>query len=106
MQQPVTDEQGKQFSNSEAGSDKVKTSRPPYLTKLLLALKLLAGVALLVLSIQGIQWGSLVTGFRSANLTWLVTAILAVLFGLFLKLWRWAIFVKNYQIRASIFQIV
>ena len=102
MQQPVTNEDGEKFSNSKAGSDKVKTSRPPYLTKLLLVIKLLAGVSLLVLSIQGIQWGNLVTGFRSANLAWLTTAILAVLFGLFLKIWRWAIFVKNYQIRASI----
>lgn len=70
--------------------------------KLLLSiLKILVGLVLLVLSLRGIQWNPLITGIRSANLTWLILAILAVLVGLALKLWRWAILVRNYHIQAS-----
>ena len=101
MQPPVAGGERESVSQSEAGNIKAKTSRSPYLTKLLAVIKILTGLALLVLSIQGVQWGNLITGLRSANFAWLVMAILAVLFGLFLKIWRWAIFIKNYHIRVS-----
>jgi uncharacterized protein (TIRG00374 family) len=72
---------------------------------ILAIIKIIAGLVLLILSIRGIHWESLLTGIRSANLTWLALAISSVLVGLFLKVWRWAIFVKNYHIQSSIAQL-
>lgn len=66
-----------------------------------MGVKIAAGIALLVLSIQGIQLKNLIAGIRSANMTWLALAILSVLGGLGLKLWRWAMLIKNYRITAS-----
>jgi uncharacterized membrane protein YbhN (UPF0104 family) len=68
---------------------------------ILAIIKILLGLALLFLSLREIQLESLWDGLRSANLLWLCLAILAVLFGLALKLWRWMILVKNYRIRAT-----
>jgi uncharacterized membrane protein YbhN (UPF0104 family) len=68
---------------------------------ILIIIKILAGFALLILSIQGIQWKNLIEGIRSANLTWLILAIAGVILGLFLKLYRWALFIKNYHIPSS-----
>jgi uncharacterized protein (TIRG00374 family) len=59
-------------------------------------------LALLILAIKGIQWENLIAGINSANPVWLTLAVLAVFMGLFLKLWRWAILVKNYHIRSSL----
>jgi uncharacterized protein (TIRG00374 family) len=70
--------------------------------KFLTVIKILIGLALLILSVKGIQWGSLIKGISSADLAWLVLAISSVLLGLFLKVWRWAIFVRNYHVNASI----
>ena len=64
-------------------------------------IKVLAGLALLILSIRGIHWQNLIIGFSSANPAWLALAIISVFVGLSLKLWRWAIFVKNYHIQSS-----
>ena len=68
-----------------------------FLKNILAIVKILAGLALLILSFQGIHWENLVIGIRIANLQWLVLAIASVLLGLFLKFWRWTIFVKNYD---------
>jgi len=68
---------------------------------ILTIVKILAGLALLILSVQGIRWGNLLTGIRSADLAWLVLAVSSVLLGLFFKFWRWVILVKNYHIRSS-----
>ena len=76
-------------------------SRPIFSKNLLTIIKILVGIALLIFSIRGIRWDNLVTGIRTADLSWLGLAIAAVVLGLFLKVWRWAILVKNYHIRAS-----
>jgi len=105
MQQPMTSERGERGSRFGVGKLKVNMPRPSYLKNILTIIKILAGLAMLILSIQGIQWVNLVTGIRAANLTWLVLAILSVLLGLFLKIWRWIIFVKNYQIQSGITEL-
>ena len=98
----MTEERGEQFSRVELGSINKQMPRPSRLKSILAIIKILAGLALLILSIQGIHWENLVSGIRSANFTWLALAIAAVLFGLFLKVWRWAIFIRNYHIHSSI----
>jgi len=70
--------------------------------RLIAIIKVLAGLALLILSIRGIHWQNLIFGVSSANPVWLVLAIVSVFLGLFLKLWRWALLVKNYRIKSSI----
>ncbi len=76
-------------------------ARQRFSRALLMALKILAGIALLVWSVHDIQFGQLVKGIRSADLAWLILAIMAILFGLALKLIRWMILVRNYHIRAG-----
>ena len=97
----MTEDRGEQLSRFELESVKNNMTRSPSFKNILTIFKIFAGLALLILSIQGINWGNLVTGIRSANLTWLAVAVSSVLLGLFLKIWRWVIFVKNYQIRSS-----
>ena len=97
----MTSERGEQGSRFRMTNIKMQLSRPLFLRNMLTILKILAGFGLLILSIWGIHWENLVSGIRTADMTWLVLAIAAVLLGLFLKLWRWAILVKNYQIRAT-----
>jgi len=105
MQQPVTSERGERGSRLGVGNLKINMPRPSYFKSTLTIIKILAGLAMLILSIQGIQWGNLVTGIRAANLAWLALAILSVLLGLFLKVWRWIIFVKNYHIQSGITEL-
>jgi uncharacterized membrane protein YbhN (UPF0104 family) len=100
MQQPMTDQPAEPVSRI-GRSIRKQTSRPLFVKNLLTILKILTGVAILVLSIRGIHWENLVTGIRTANFSWLMLAIAAVLLGLFLKVWRWAMLVKNYQVRAT-----
>jgi uncharacterized membrane protein YbhN (UPF0104 family) len=100
MQQPMTSEPVEKVSRF-GKSIRMQNFRQIFLKYLLTIIKILAGLAFLILSIRGIRWENLVTGIRTANLTWLVLAIAAVLLGLFLKVWRWAILVKNYQVRAT-----
>lgn len=102
MRQPMTGERDERVTRFGLGNLKVNMPRPSYFKNILAIIKILAGLALLILSIQGIQWGNLVTGIRSANLAWLALALLSVLLGLFIKIWRWAILVKNYHVRSTI----
>jgi len=105
MQQPMTGERGEQGSRDGVGNLKISRLHPVYIKNILTIFKILAGVAMLILSIRGIQWGNLVAGIGAANLSWLALAILSVLLGLFLKIWRWIIFVKNYHIPSSISEL-
>jgi uncharacterized membrane protein YbhN (UPF0104 family) len=66
-----------------------------------IVLRVLAGLALLILSIHGINIQSLVSAIHSVNILWLILAIGFVLLGLGLKLWRWAALIRNYHIQAS-----
>ena len=101
MHRPVSTEKEEQVSR--LGLENIKVSNPhsSYIKIFWTTIKILAGLALLILSIQGIQLENLITGIRSANLSWLVLAILSVLLGLLLKVWRWVVFIKNYRIQAS-----
>ena len=101
MQPPVTRERGERGSEIGVEDHKGHPSKASFFKHLLTTLKILAGIALLVLSIQGIQWENLVTGIHSAKFAWLALAVASVLLGLFLKVWRWAIFVKNYHIQTT-----
>ncbi len=83
------------------GSIKKQLTRPLCIRNLLTILKILAGAALLILSIKGIHWENLVAGIRSANSTWLALTIGSVLLGLFFKVWRWAFLLRNYEVRAT-----
>jgi glycosyltransferase 2 family protein len=101
MQQPVTGEQGDGgFKIKSRGISKDKHNRSYKF--ILTMLKILAGLGMLILSIQGIHWENLVAGIRSADLSWLSLAILSVVLGLFLKFWRWVTMVRNYQIRSTV----
>jgi uncharacterized membrane protein YbhN (UPF0104 family) len=100
MQQPVTGEQGDggpKIKSRGISKDKHNRSYKFILTML----KILAGLGMLVLSVQGIQWENLVAGIRSTEMSWLVLAILSVVLGLFLKFWRWVTLVRNYQIQST-----
>ena len=97
----MTGEDRKRFMGLWMVGIKKQLTRPLVLRNILSLLKIMVGVALLIVSIRGIQWENLVTGIRSANPAWVVLAIGSILFGLFLKIWRWALLVRNYGIRAT-----
>ena len=101
MHQPMINNGIKRFSKVGLASIKKYVALRMYFKVLFVILKISAGVGLLILSIQGIQWGNLVRGMRSANLYILILAIISVMFGLGLQVWRWALFVNAYQIQAS-----
>jgi uncharacterized protein (TIRG00374 family) len=101
MRQPMTGDRDKRVLRFGVVNLIANMPRPSSFKNILVIVKILIGLVLLILSIQGIQWGNLVTGIHSANLAWLTLAIFSVLLGLLLKIWRWAIFINNYQIRSS-----
>jgi uncharacterized protein (TIRG00374 family) len=98
----MTSERSAWLSCFGLGSIQKNNPQPSFIKNGLAVIKILVGLALLGLSIRGIQWGSLLSGIHSANLTWLALALLLVLLGLFLKVWRWTLLVKNYPIRSSL----
>jgi uncharacterized protein (TIRG00374 family) len=101
MQQPMTGEKDEQAGRLDIVRNLTNLVRSSYFKTFLTILKLLLGLGLFFLAVRGIRWGDLMSGIKSADLVWLVLAIFSVLFGLSLKLWRWAIFIKNYQIKAG-----
>ena len=54
-------------------------------------LKVLAGVALLLLSIRSLDWRSLPGSLAAARPGWLTLALLTVLVGLALRVLRWRV---------------
>jgi uncharacterized protein (TIRG00374 family) len=101
MHQPMTGERGEKYIQNRFKSINKNIPRPAYFKNILTIIKILAGLALLILSAQGIHLESLFTGIGSANLTWLALVVSSVLVGLFLKFWRWVTLVRNYQIQSS-----
>jgi uncharacterized membrane protein YbhN (UPF0104 family) len=101
MQPPIIGEASDQASRFSAGSFLNSLLHNQIFKYILIIVKVLVGLALLFLSIQGIKWENLVAGIRSANLAWLALAIIFVLLGLFLKLWRWVVFIRNYHLSSS-----
>jgi glycosyltransferase 2 family protein len=98
----MTREDTEQARRIEIGPVKKQLFHPSNIKKnLLTIIKIFGGILLLVISLQGIHWEDLVAGIRTANPGWLILGIAAVLIGLFLKVWRWAVLVRNYQVRAT-----
>ena len=101
MHQPMSGESGESFSRFRLSIFKKSKFRHLNFKIIQAILRILAGLALLILAVQGIQFENLVVGIRTANIAWLVLVVFSVLVGLFLKLWRWVIFIKNYRIQPS-----
>ncbi len=98
MHQPMTGTEGEGAGRSGLANFLASADRSYILKSVLKVLKLVLGLALLILSVRGIQWSSLVASLRAANHSWLLLAVLSVLLSLTLKLWRWAIFLRNYHL--------
>ncbi len=101
MHQPIIGEEAEQVPRFNWRYFTSKISHQSYFRYALVTIKILLGLALLILSVRGIQWKNLVLGMRSANLAWLTLTIFVILFGLVLKLWRWALLVRNYHIHVT-----
>ncbi len=102
MQQPVSNHKPEDLSLQVVNIKSKNQTRSRLFTNLLVILKILVGILLLIVALQDVQFVQLEAGIRSANPLWLLLTIAAILFGLFLKLYRWTILVRNYHIQASI----
>ena len=56
------------------------------------------GVALLLLSLWGVNWRQLLESLTSADLAWLLAVIASMAFSLLLKVARWIILLKKYGV--------
>ena len=59
-------------------------------------IRLLAGVALLVFSLWGVNWGQLAASVGSVSTPWFLLALGSVVVGLCFKTMRWQLFLRNY----------
>jgi len=59
-------------------------------------IQILAGIALLVFSLWGVNWRQLAESVGSVSLSWFFLALGSVVVGLGLKAVRWWLFLKNY----------
>jgi len=71
------------------------SERPSYRAATLTALKVLAGTALLLLSVWGLDWRALPGHLAAAKPGWLGLALLAVLGGLALRILRWQVLLTH-----------
>lgn len=101
MQQSLSGKSAESLSQANLEDIQKVSVRPRNYRAILTIMKLFAGLALLMLSVRGIQFEALFVGIRTVDLTWLILSILMVILGLGLKLWRWHILVRNYHIYAS-----
>jgi uncharacterized membrane protein YbhN (UPF0104 family) len=101
VQQSLSDGRKEELGLPQLGRVTQGKLRSRNLAILLLVLKVVAGIILLYLSARGIRSAELVAAIRSAGLAWLGLALLSVLLGLALKLWRWAVLLKNYRLSVS-----
>jgi len=74
--------------------------------QLLNLIKIVVGFLLLFLAFRYIRWDVLWDALHSVSVFWLGMAVLSVLFSLFLKILRWDIFLRNYQVRTPFFRLV
>lgn len=56
------------------------------------------GVSLLVLSLREISWEGVISVFRYLNPGWLCVTIISIILGIGLKIIRWSVLLKNYEI--------
>ena len=101
MQQPMTGEQEAQASRQGVGAFLCGLFQRKYIRDIFTLVKVLLGIAMLVLSIRGIRWDNLVASIQSANLFYIAVSVSLVILGLSLKLLRWRLFIKNYHLQAS-----
>lgn len=73
----------------------------PETRPLALLIKTVAGISFLVLSLIGVDWSQLKTSIETVDLCWLLLVLLSVLVGLFLKILRAYLFIKNFGVRVS-----
>jgi hypothetical protein len=73
----------------------------PETRPLALILKTVVGVTFLVFSLIGVDWSQLRTSLRAIQFLWLLLVLLSVLMGLFLKILRSYLFVKNFGAQIS-----
>ena len=62
-------------------------------------IKIVVGILLLVLAFRYIQWDVLWDALTSVSISWLLIAGLSILLSLSLKILRWDLFLRNYQVR-------
>ncbi len=63
------------------------------------AIKIALGLLLLYLAFQRVDWAVLLDALQTVSAFWLVMAVLSVLLSLGLKVWRWDLLLRNYQLR-------
>ncbi|HMD88904.1 MAG TPA: lysylphosphatidylglycerol synthase transmembrane domain-containing protein [Anaerolineaceae bacterium] len=66
--------------------------------------KISLGLALLVLSLWGINWNLLLSTLESVQSAWLIAAIASIFVSLGLKVVRWHMLLRNYGIKVSLIQ--
>jgi len=59
-------------------------------------IRLLAGITLLFFSLWGVNWGQLSASVSSISLSWFLLALGSVVVGLYTKVIRWWLFIRNY----------
>jgi uncharacterized membrane protein YbhN (UPF0104 family) len=74
-----------------------KTKRLPYFD----LLKILIGVGLLGISLQGVNWSLLIDSLAKINLVWLSLVISLMLGSLLLKIYRSYILLKNFEVEIT-----
>jgi len=102
MHKPVTSDSAEQVSRRGFASLLNNLWHSAASGYILLTIKIMIGIALLILSIRGIQFENLIIGIKYANVVWLILAIFSVLLGLFLKFWRWVLFIRHYQVGSNL----
>lgn len=105
MQPTVISDNQEMISGIRSETKKSGITRSRYFRYLLIAIKIAAGVGLLILAVRGIQFDNLVQGLRSVDPSWLMLTILCTIIGLGLKLWRWNILLNNYHLPTSFIKL-
>lgn len=67
--------------------------------------KVTLGLGLLYLTVREIKWDQFYQVLLRLDYVWLSITILTALLSIFLKIYRWAILLKNYQIDSSLIKI-
>ncbi len=73
---------------------------------LLNGLKLVLGLLLLYLAFQRVDWAVLLESIQTVSGLWLMLAILSVLLSLGLKIWRWDLLLRNYELRLPLRHLI
>lgn len=66
-----------------------------------LFIKIAIGVFLLVFSLSGISWQGVISVFGLIDMRWFILTVISILIGLSLKIVRWAVLLRNYEVRVA-----